>query len=283
MDIVAIATVVLTIIGLGVAAWPYLPHKPRPKVIRSFRDMDITKIEKLQSKSFSDDVRDEPGVIRDAVRSSARGKIRSHSESYFFAICMRRGVHVDAYLTAQYFPMTGTIFLWYIVNEGDDEDANSATLVKLLLRECDKTGSHWKQVVAEVESDNRHEALAKMVLFQHLGKEISKSSDDPRVFKLGVTYRMPVHASENLDDAEHHEVNAWIAFAPRQLDADVTNEAAHSFVSKRRVGEVLRTLIQEGYSDKEDPRYQAYLKEKADRMIAALPDRVPLVSSKREM
>jgi hypothetical protein len=275
-------TILSVLAGAGYWYWNYQSNLRRPRVIRNPDDPDVDRIEQLQLRRFGPDETDELGIVRRFLAQNLRTEASSNKpKSQFIAITLKERRQLKGYLTAEYFPKEHLIFFWYIVHATSAQDDDAAVeMLGKLFQECDRI-SPWEHLMAEVESGDREKALSKMRRFRYYATKLAKT-DEPRVFKINVDYRMPVHDAALLGEAEKHELPAWLVYAPKSAN-EITHDGSRRFMSGHVVRRLLVTLILRGYRDETDEQYQAYLISKTRSEASKVPDPVELVHNARSM
>jgi hypothetical protein len=309
-------SVVLPILaGIGAWAYNFARDTRYVKHIVDPTDSMIEVIEEIQERSFPVDELDPPGLLAKRIAESnfdARGR-SSADELTITVYHLRRG-KIDGYLSSQYFPKHRTIFFWYIVHVGksaeeavDKDDVHAETrqrrgisikLIRRMLRICDRTGTPWESVIAEVDIEKRREVLTKVRKFQMYSSEIAAGSWLARkarqvvpkrgpqkraaqVFKVDVPFRMPLHDAGLLAEAESHESPGWLVFAPRNPARYHRGGEKYSI----RHDEVARLIeaLRLSYNDPGNPAYNLYVDAFFRNLTASYPAEMALVHRAAQM
>jgi hypothetical protein len=255
----AITTVwgIVAILPDLVDAWARVGNRFHVKPITSKSDPDLVGIDELQSRFFTSDVADEMGEIRRYVSQSRKGPAdRKDTRPFFMALALKyRGI-VVGYLTAEYFPHTQAIFLWYLLVDSTAvpqhtlRQRGSLMLIEAMVKAADATGVPWLHILTEVESApaDVKTAKAKMLLFKNAAETLSRKFGKSivRVFRLPINYRQPILHLELLPTAKRHEVAEWLLYAPRSIGDGLAEVGGSVTMSRSLATVLLDTLLIKG-------------------------------------
>ncbi|MGC4077465.1 MAG: hypothetical protein QM702_10620 [Rubrivivax sp.] len=197
------------------------------------------------------------------------------------------------YLTAEYFPHSQTIFLWYLlvdrtrVPQHKLQQGGSLKLLDAMSKGADRTGVRWKHIVTEVEAAPADliSARAKMLTFRNAAEKLSRRAKRTpvRVFRLPIDYRQPILHLELLKTASEHEVSEWLLYAPRHIAGEVAEWVEGVTISRDLATTLLDTLLIKGYARAfaHSPAYGTYCRKMLNSYVEALPEFLLLAENPR--
>lgn len=284
--------------------------------IVSADDPALDEVETIQRIKFPIEERDPEGLLARKIAASDFDPMkRPRGDEAMIVLYYKRGRNVIAYLTAEYFKETRTIFFWYIAlrdehKDGAAEEGGSAAvpmdpgdvraalkMVKKLLTICDRIGGTWEHVIAEVDSRDMIEAVFRLRRFQQYAWLLRYSNYDdpmrwpaqvwrwlrggtgkqpPSVFKVEIPFRMPLHEAGLTFEAEKHETPAWLVVAPR--DNEAVRKLGPDRVMPRDEVVTLLHALRNSYSDPDEPQYNAYITGFYDKLVSTVPEQSRLIS-----
>lgn len=265
--------------------WAKIGNRLHVRQITHAGDADLVGLDELQSATFTSDVADEIGEVRRYVSESSSGPAdRSMTQPYFLAFVLKfRGI-VCGYLTAEFFPHSQTIFLWYLlvdktkVPQHTLQQRGSLMLLEAMAKGADRTGVPWEHIITEVEAapSDLLSARAKMLVFKNAAEELSRRAQRTpvRVFRLPIQYRQPILHVELLDDAAEHEVPEWLLYAPRDIAGHVVETDHGVTMSRALATTLLDTLLIKGYARAfaHSPPYGDYCRKMLSEYVETLPE-----------
>lgn len=269
-------------------------HEARLHVrrITTTTDADLVEMEELQAEEFpSEDEADNTGRIRLYLQRSAKGPgDPSSTTPHMLVFVLKLKRRVCGYLTAQYFPHSETVFLWYLavskrrVPVPTVFQTGAQQLLAEMVNAADATGVRWRHAITEVASDgvNFRGPRARMQHFNNAAEKLAKEANrfDIGVAKLSLKYRQPTLrpqlVGEVSDEELHkHEENAWLLY--------VSRDGKSSTMKRETARELLRTIVVNsyGWAFADFVNYKPYAEALLLEYFASLPDQVEMTSDSR--
>lgn len=275
--------------------------------ITSPDDPALSRVEDIQNDRFPVEERDPEGLLaRKIAASNFDMRKRPGGDAATIVLYYKLGQDILAYLTAEYFVSTRTVFFWYIAKSDETPDGRrlgpgdaemARRLVKALLRTCNRIAGPWRYVIAEVDARNVNDAIKRLGVFQSYAHALRYSNYDdplrwlwqrlvrlflrgrkampPSVFKVDIAFRMPLHEAGFLFEAEKHETPAWFVVAPRDNTALPQLNGEPVMLRDQVVG--LLDTLRQSYIDPDEPAYSAYITRFFDSLAAAIPEHSRLI------
>lgn len=300
--VVEVAVGVVTALIIAAAGYIYRrQHRSVIKQITRPSDPDIGAIEYLQGLIFPENELDPPGVLAEKIRHSNFDIMKKpNSTQCLILLCHKVNGQINGYISAEYFVESRIIFFWYLVSVhprkvsaaissmdrqgkalADAYDKETALLlIKRLSAICNKIGKPWRYVMAEVDSEDPKNALARLAQFQAYRKAIlnqmreqgmtASNAKPSAVSKVDIDFMMPLHEPGMLAQAEAHETPAWLVIAAqRQIELASSEDG---YVLTRADAEAMLRALQKSYTDVDEKAYNNYLAAFYGRLIDKLPD-----------
>lgn len=295
----------------GAVAWivKRILDRDHIKQIRRPRDRDIRKIEKMM-EIFPENERDPDGVLARKIRNSKFNRFgRSSEDLVMIALIAKKDRKPYGFLTAEYIARDRTIFFWYLYHkaldhrrrgEGEVDGKDEETCVKMItiLSACaDRVRMPllpapfsrpavdtwtWRHLVAEIDTAVGSEALAKVRRFQHFAQRVTGQTT-PRVFKVDMPFKMPLHDPDLVHEAVRHEADGWLVYAPRDLkQGGLVVRSGRYYASSDYVSGLVRSIVT-SYRHAHDAVYDDYLNDFLVRTTSSIPDPVEFVFDRKRM